>query len=119
MTVHTTSTPSKAGQLQHRYATEVKLSNRVAPAKGLGMTVAEFIRTLETHPPGLHAMAQGYQDCYCDLGAGRVSAGEASLNVNSAWCCRCHEQVLSGDKPTGHKTVRGLFLRRPSQDDGG
>ena len=83
------------------------------------MTVAELIHTLEMHPPGLRAMVQGYEDGYDDLGTGCVVESEASLNVYSEWNCIRHKQVLSPDKPTGHETVRSLFLRRTCHDDGG
>ena len=82
------------------------------------MTVAELIRILEKHPPDLRVMVQGYEDGYDDLEAGDVIAGEASLNVYSAWYYGRHEEVLAGDKETGHETVRALFLHRPWHDDG-
>ena len=82
------------------------------------MAVAELIRILETHPAGLRAMAQGYEEGFDDLEAGCAVAGVASLIVNSAWYCRRHEQVLSGDKLTRNETVWVLFQRRPWHDDG-
>ena len=81
------------------------------------MTVDELIRLLAKHPPDLRVMVQGYEDGYYDLEASCVVAGEASLNVNSAWYYGRHEQTLTSDEQTSHETVRALFLRRPWHDD--
>ena len=62
-------------------------------------------------------MVQGYEDGFDDLEADCVVAGEASLNVNSAWYYGCHEQVLTSNDRTRGKTARALFLRRPWHDD--
>ena len=81
------------------------------------MTVAELIRILELHPPELRVMVQGYEEGYDDLEADCVVAGEAILNVNSAWYYGRHEQALAGDKKKGRETAQVLFLRRPWHED--
>ncbi len=81
------------------------------------MTVGELVQLLKGYPPDLRVMVQGYEDGHDDLETRFVDAGEARLNVNSAWYYGRHEQVLKGDKPTGHETVRALFLHRPWHDD--
>ena len=90
----------------------LEMSERVA------LTVSELIQLLAQYPGDLRVMVQGYEEGYDDLEAGRVVAGEASLNVNSAWYYGRHEQALTGDEQTGAETVQALFLRRPSHDEG-
>ena len=82
------------------------------------MTVDELIRLLRDYPPDLRVMVNGYEHGYDDLEANCVVAGEASLNVNSAWYYGRHEQASTSDNQTGHETVRALFLRRPWHGDG-
>ena len=82
------------------------------------MTVSELIQLLAQHPSDLRVMVQGYEEGYDDLEAGRVVAGEARLNVNSAWYYGRHDRALTGDDQTGGETVHALFLRRPWHDDG-
>ena len=63
-------------------------------------------------------MVQGYEDGYDDLEPGYVIAGDASLNVSSAWYYGRHEQALPEDHQAGRETIQALFLRRPWHDDG-
>ena len=62
-------------------------------------------------------MVRGYEDGFDDLEADCVVAGEASLDVNSGWCCGRHDQVLTSNDRTRGETVSALFLRRPWHDD--
>ena len=87
------------------------MSERVA------LTVSELIQLLAHHAPDLRVMVQGYEEGYDDLGADCVIAGDASLNVNSAWYYGRHEQALIGDDQNGGETVHTLFLRRPWHED--
>ncbi len=80
------------------------------------VTVNELIRLLEKHPPGLRVMVQGYEDGHDDLEAKCVVAGEARLDVHSAWYYGRHEQALRGDEPSRHEIVPALFLHRPWHD---
>ena len=82
------------------------------------MTVDELIQLLAKHSPDLRVMVQGYEDGWDDLEAGDVIAGEASLNVYTAWYYGRHEEVLTGDKPKGRETAPALFIHRPWHDDG-
>ena len=82
------------------------------------MTVEELIQLLSAYPADLRVMVQGYEDGYDDLEADWAIAGEAILNVNSAWYYGRHERALTGDDQTGGETVQALFLRRPWHDDG-
>ena len=84
----------------------------------MAMTIEELIRLLSAYPADLRVMVQGYEDGYDDLEADCVIAGEAILNVNSAWYYGRHERALTGDDRTGGETVHALFLRRPWHDDG-
>ena len=55
-------------------------------------------------------MAQGYEDGWDDLEARLTSiAGEASLNVYTAWYYGRHEEVLTGDKPKGRGNRSGAL----------
>ena len=82
------------------------------------MTVDELIQLLAKHSPDLRVMVQGYEDGWDDLEAGDVIAGEAILNVNTAWYYGRHEQALAGDKNKGRETAPVLFIHRPWHDDG-
>ena len=84
----------------------------------MAMTVEELIQLLSAYPADLRVMVQGYEDGYDDLEADCAIAGEAILNVNSAWYYGRHERALTGDDQTGGETVQALFLRRPWHDDG-
>ncbi len=81
------------------------------------MTVDELIQLLANYPPDLRIIVQGYEEGYDDPEVGCVVAGEATLNVSSAWYYGRHEQVLSSDDQIGCETARTLFLRRPWHDD--
>ncbi len=75
------------------------------------MTVDELIQLLWDYPPNLRVMVQGYEEGYDDMEVDCVVAGDASLNVNSAWYCGRHEQGLAGNNEKGRETAQALFLR--------
>ena len=80
------------------------------------MTVAELIRILETHPPDLRVMADGYEGGVDDLKATLVFAKDVRLNVNKAWYYGRHEEMFEGDELGGYEVVHALILRRPWHD---
>ena len=82
------------------------------------MTTGELIQLLSQYPADLRVMVQGYEDGFDDLEADCVVAGEASLNVYSAWYYGRHEQDLTSADRTRGETARALFLSRPWHDDG-
>ena len=81
------------------------------------MTVDELIRILETYPPDLRVVVQGYEGGVDDLKAGLLLVRDIRLNVNSRWYYGRHEETYKGEKETSHKTVPALILQRPWHDD--
>ena len=76
------------------------------------MTVAELIRILETHPPDLRVMVQGYEEGYDDLTPDQVSAARIALNTGKH---RWEGQHGVPDGPTnGVDVVEALVLMRVS-----
>lgn len=82
------------------------------------MTVGELIRILETHPPDLRVMVDGYEGGVDDLEARLLLACDVRLDVHSDWWYGRHEGAYAADEKVGHETVPALIVRRPWRDDG-
>ncbi len=80
------------------------------------MIVDELIHMLETHPPDLRVMVEGYEGGVDDLEARLLLVRDIRLNVNDDWYYGRHEVAQTGEKETGHETVPALILRRPLHD---
>ena len=80
------------------------------------MTVDELIRMLETYPPDLRVVVDGYEGGVDDLEARLLLVRDIRLNVNADWYYGRHEETYTCEKETGHETVPALILRRPLHD---
>ena len=81
------------------------------------MTVTDLIRVLETCPPDLRVMVQGYEDGVDDLEPDCVLTRDVLLNVNEGWYYGRHEEASEGDKQGNSEIVKAVVLRRPWHDD--
>ena len=78
------------------------------------MTIAELIRILQTHPPDMRVVVDGYEEGYDDLDEGLVAACEIRLDAGENWWEGQHRDAE--DAPTeGSAIVKALALRRPNK----
>ena len=82
------------------------------------MTVAELMRLLETFPPDLRVMVQGYEDGYDDLEPRFIKAANVRLNVYAAWYDGRHDEAYADNQDRGNGAAKALILQRPWHDDG-
>ena len=80
------------------------------------MTVAELIRLLETHPPDLRVVVDGYEEGYDDLSAERLQVVRIGLNTGKRRWEGQHDDTrnLSAEKLAGAEVAEALALRRTS-----
>ena len=81
------------------------------------MIVGELIRILETHPPHLRVMVDGYEGGVEDLEARLLLTRYVRLDVHSDWWYGRHEEGYAANEKTKHETVPALIVRRPWRDD--
>ena len=62
------------------------------------MTVDELIRMLESYPPDLRVVVDGYEGGVDDLEARLLLVRGIRLNVNADWYYRRHEETYTGRK---------------------
>ena len=76
------------------------------------MTVKELIHLLETHPPDLRVVVDGYEDGYDDLSPEQLQMVTISLNTGKHRWVGMHGDP--NDRPNEAKVVEALVLRRTS-----
>ncbi len=76
------------------------------------MTVKELAHLLETYPPDLRVVVNGYEDGYDDLSPERIVSAEIALNTGK------HQWEGQHGDPNGltdeYRAVEALVLRRTS-----
>ncbi len=80
------------------------------------MTVNELIRLLETHPPDLRVVVDGYEDGYDDLSPEQLRMVKISLNTGTREYVGAHDDVdyVPKEKLAGLEIEEALALQRTS-----
>ena len=80
------------------------------------MTVKELIHLLETHPPDLRVVVDGYEDGYDDLTPERLQMVKISLNTGTREYVGRHDDVclVPKEKLAGLEVEEALALHRSS-----
>ncbi len=84
--------------------------------KGDFMTVQELIRLLQTYPPDLRVVVNGYEDGYDDLSPEQVTPAEISLGTGTHDWEGAHGDArdLNREAAGGVEVVDALVLQRAS-----
>ena len=80
------------------------------------MTAQELMKLLQTYPPDLRVVVNGYEDGYDDLSPGQIRVVKITLNTGRHPWEGAHGDFdgLSGSAPDDAKLVDALVLRRVS-----
>lgn len=80
------------------------------------MTAKELMKLLQTYPPDLRVVVNGYEEGYDDLSPGQIRVVKISLNTGKhPWEGEHGEpDGLSRSAPDDAKLVEALVLRRVS-----
>lgn len=80
------------------------------------MTVDQLVQILQTYPPGLRVVLNGYEGGYDDLSPKQMSASKIALNTGKHEWEGKHgaPNGLTGRAPDNAEEVEALVLRRVS-----
>lgn len=78
------------------------------------MTIAELIRILQTHPPDMRVVVDGYEEGYDDLCSELVSVQDIRLDAGENWWEGQHRDFEDA-RAEGSAIVKALALRRPNK----
>ena len=80
------------------------------------MTAQELMKLLQTYPPDLRVVVNGYEEGYDDLSPGQIRVVKISLNTGRHPWEGAHGEPdgLSRSAPDDAKLVDALVLRRVS-----
>ena len=80
------------------------------------MTVAELIRLLQTHPPDMPVMVEGYEDGFDELEPPLIAVKEMRLDCGEYWWEGRHRESWD-TRREGSGIVNALALQRPWHSD--
>ena len=80
------------------------------------MTINELIRVLQTYPPDLRVVVNGYEEGYDDLEQHLISVKEIRLDAGKSWWEGRHRDSWD-ERAEGTAVVNALVLDRPMRGE--